>query len=81
MVRISTLVGLLVTMAMGAQAGLYCQCLYSDGSHCCVADNNGGCTATCLNAKPVFESKGCNAGGKYSDVSAWNGQWRTGCAD
>lgn len=37
MVRISAIVGLLVTMAMGVQAGLYCQCLKPDGSHCCIA--------------------------------------------
>ncbi|KNG50032.1 hypothetical protein DDE82_004589 [Stemphylium lycopersici] len=82
MVRISAIVGLLVTMAMGVQAGLYCQCLKPDGSHCCIADNNGGCTQSCMNVAPIFENDNpCNAGGKYSDVSAWNAQWRTACND
>ncbi|OAG23250.1 hypothetical protein CC77DRAFT_1018076 [Alternaria alternata] len=35
--RFSAVIGLLLTMAVGTQAGLYCQCLYSDGSHCCIA--------------------------------------------
>ena len=37
MVRISAIIGLIVTMAMGVQAGAYCQCLKPDGSHCCIA--------------------------------------------
>ncbi|KAG9191085.1 hypothetical protein G6011_09173 [Alternaria panax] len=79
--RFSSVVGLLLTMAVGTQAGMYCQCLYADGSHCCIADNRGGCKSSCLNVKPLFEDKGCNAGGKFSDVSDWNAQWRTACND
>ncbi|KAF1934934.1 hypothetical protein EJ02DRAFT_460807 [Clathrospora elynae] len=79
MVRISSVVGLLLTLAVGAQAGSYCQCLYSNGSHCCVDDNVGGCTNTCMNAVPVFKDAGCNAGGKNSQVSVFNAQFRTGC--
>ncbi|KAL1797769.1 hypothetical protein ACET3X_004375 [Alternaria dauci] len=81
--RFSAVVGLLLTMAVGTQAAAYyCQCLYSDSSHCCVAENGrGDCTATCMYAKAVFADNNCNAGGKFSSVSTWNAQWRTACHD
>ncbi|KAJ4987044.1 hypothetical protein SVAN01_07460 [Stagonosporopsis vannaccii] len=83
MVRISSIIGFLVTMAIGAQAGRVCQCLYPDSSHCCVSTSNSvdDCTAFCKTAKPVFEDTGCNAGGKWSKVSIWNSQFRTACDD
>ncbi|KAF1948075.1 hypothetical protein EJ02DRAFT_449542 [Clathrospora elynae] len=79
MVRISSAFALLLTIAVGAQAAAYCQCLYADSSHCCVADNIGDCKSTCMNAVPIFQSKACKAGGKYSNVSFFNAQARTGC--
>lgn len=43
-------------------------------------ENNGqGCTSTCLNARLLFAEQPCNAGGKYSEVSAWNAQFRSAC--
>ncbi|KAK8067467.1 hypothetical protein PG996_006579 [Apiospora saccharicola] len=81
MVRILSVVTLLfTTLAVGAQAKAFCQCLYADGSHCCVDDNApAGCTEVCRNAVSVDGYRACNAGGKYSDVSAWNSQFRTAC--
>ncbi|KAH6875962.1 hypothetical protein BKA58DRAFT_132338 [Alternaria rosae] len=82
MVRLSAVFGILLTMAVGTQASFYCQCLYQDGSHCCVAENNGGCTRSCLNVAPLFENdKPCNAGGKSSDVSFFTAQGRHACND
>jgi hypothetical protein len=34
-----------------------------------------------MNVSQLFEDKKCGAGGKHSDVSAWNAQWRTACND
>ncbi|KAF2735690.1 hypothetical protein EJ04DRAFT_511641 [Polyplosphaeria fusca] len=80
MVRVSSIVTILLSVAVGTQAAAFCQCLYADGSHCCVDDDApGGCTAVCMNAVSVDGNKPCNAGGKYSKVSAWNGQFRTAC--
>lgn len=36
MVRILSAVAFVLALAMGAQASATCQCLFSDGSHCCV---------------------------------------------
>lgn len=36
MVQLLSLITL-VTAALGVNASLYCQCLFPDGSHCCVA--------------------------------------------
>jgi hypothetical protein len=36
MTRILPIVALLLASAFTTQAALYCQCLYKDGSHCCV---------------------------------------------
>jgi hypothetical protein len=36
MVRILSLATLLIASAFTAQAAQFCQCLFSDGSHCCV---------------------------------------------
>ncbi|KAL6153302.1 hypothetical protein ACJBU6_08455 [Exserohilum turcicum] len=37
MVRASSIIALVFTMVCGTQAAnWYCQCLYPDGSHCCV---------------------------------------------
>ncbi|KAJ4012657.1 hypothetical protein NW752_008370 [Fusarium irregulare] len=81
MVRLLTTVAVLLSVAMSAQAAAFCQCLYSDGSHCCVDENTpAGCTATCENARALFADKPCNAGGKFSNVSPWNAQFRTACA-
>ncbi|KAH7303459.1 hypothetical protein B0I35DRAFT_446643 [Stachybotrys elegans] len=81
MVRILSAITVLLSIAIGAQAQNFCQCLYSDGSHCCVADNRGGCTESCMNVKPLFADNPCNAGGKWSKVSAWNAQFRRACND
>lgn len=36
MVRFFSIVAVLFAAVMGVQADGYCQCLYKDGSHCCV---------------------------------------------
>ena len=36
MVRILSLATLLIASAITTQAAMFCQCLFGDGSHCCV---------------------------------------------
>ncbi|KAL2063986.1 hypothetical protein VTL71DRAFT_4480 [Oculimacula yallundae] len=80
MVRLLTLITVLFASASSVAAS-YCQCLYSDGSHCCVIDNIiGDCTRMCLQASPDSTTAGaCNAGGKWSKVSSWNANGRAQC--
>lgn len=37
MVRILSVVGLVLTIALGAEASHLCQCLFADRSHCCAS--------------------------------------------
>ncbi|PYH72158.1 uncharacterized protein BO88DRAFT_450769 [Aspergillus vadensis CBS 113365] len=90
MVRIMTL-GLFLISALTAQACTYCQCEFSDSSHCCVySDASIGeldCTSICAKAHRadgVSNADGtagtaCNAGGKYECISAITAQGRTPC--
>ncbi|KAL4724549.1 hypothetical protein ACLX1H_007990 [Fusarium chlamydosporum] len=83
MVKLMSLVTILVTAAVGAEAtGVY-QCLFPDGSHCCAFVSVRGPaisgTQACANAARQTDSKRCNAGGKWSKVSSWNANFRTGC--
>ncbi|KAF4450518.1 hypothetical protein F53441_6373 [Fusarium austroafricanum] len=83
MVKITSAV-LFFMIALGVQASATCQCLFSDGSHCCVYSSVNGpsedCTQACSGARRGKDNVACNAGGKWSGVSAWNAQWREGCA-
>ncbi|KAK8102154.1 hypothetical protein PG984_015300 [Apiospora sp. TS-2023a] len=83
MVRIVSALTLLLATALGAQAAATCQCLFNDGSHCCVVSDARGaaqdCTSACRGAVRNKDQVACNAGGKWSSVSAWNAQWREGC--
>ncbi|KAJ1332969.1 hypothetical protein MN608_02959 [Microdochium nivale] len=93
MVRILSLATLLIASAVTAKAAQFCQCLFNDGSHCCVySDASIGdldCQRWCTNAhradgatnprNPLEVGTACNAGGKYSTVSGWNAQFRTAC--
>jgi len=36
MVRILSLATIIIASAISAQAAQFCQCLFGDGSHCCV---------------------------------------------
>ncbi|EMD85486.1 hypothetical protein COCC4DRAFT_209590 [Bipolaris maydis ATCC 48331] len=82
MVRIISIVGFLLTVAAGVQAqgGSPCQCLFSDGSHCCTrAGLSQDCADNCRTATRDSDNKACAANGKYSDVSSWNAQFRASC--
>ncbi|KAJ5021259.1 hypothetical protein PSV08DRAFT_232577 [Bipolaris maydis] len=90
MVRIISIVGFLLTVAAGVQAqgGSPCQCLFSDGSHCCVTYSSSfqtraglsqDCADNCRTATRDSDNKACAANGKYSDVSSWNAQFRASC--
>ncbi|KAK8086418.1 hypothetical protein PG994_001392 [Apiospora phragmitis] len=91
MVRILSLATLLLASAFTAQAAQFCQCLFNDGSHCCVYSDpeigNLDCRGVCTNAHRadgvdnhnLTPGTACNAGGKYDTVSGWNAQFRTSC--
>ncbi|KAM0243971.1 hypothetical protein ACHAP5_006734 [Fusarium lateritium] len=93
MVRITSIATLLLASALSAQAAQYCQCLFEDGSHCCVYSDakigNLNCPNACAGAhradgatnpnNPLEAGTACNAGGKYTTVSAFNAQFRTSC--
>ncbi|KAF4456264.1 hypothetical protein F53441_1558 [Fusarium austroafricanum] len=87
MVRLLNIVTVLFTSFVAAQRCGYCQCLYSDGSHCCVQSAPSGdldCQAACSGAQSAglnqFEpGPSCNAGGKYTCLSAWNAHFRHKC--
>ncbi|KAH7317297.1 hypothetical protein BKA65DRAFT_557497 [Rhexocercosporidium sp. MPI-PUGE-AT-0058] len=78
MVRLSIFAVIFAAVASVAADG-FCQCLFADGSHCCVAQYGikKDCTALCLNNGN--SDKKCAAGGKYSDVSSWNAEFRRAC--
>ncbi|KAH7014482.1 uncharacterized protein B0I36DRAFT_389365 [Microdochium trichocladiopsis] len=80
MVRLSVFAVIFAAVTSVAADG-YCQCLFSDGSHCCVTQYgiNKNCQERCLNNGSYKHQ--CNAGGKYSDVSGWNAQFRLSCED
>ncbi|PYH49706.1 uncharacterized protein BP01DRAFT_387862 [Aspergillus saccharolyticus JOP 1030-1] len=92
MVRLVTLgLALLSALAITTEACTYCQCEFSDSSHCCVySDASIGeldCASICAKAHRtdgVSNSDGtagtaCNAGGKYECISAFTAQGRTPC--
>ncbi|CAI9631302.1 hypothetical protein GT037_003335 [Alternaria burnsii] len=84
MVRILSAVAVVLAIAFGAQASYTCQCNFSDGSHCCAATSAQGanvpCATVCKDAHRNSDNVACNAGGKWSSVSAWNVQFRAPCA-
>ncbi|KAF1934935.1 hypothetical protein EJ02DRAFT_439560 [Clathrospora elynae] len=83
MVRILSLAAMVLAIALGAQAAHNCQCLFSDGSHCCATSSAYGpgesCQTVCNGAVRSSDQKACSAGGKWSSVSGWNSQFRAGC--
>ncbi|CAN9277928.1 unnamed protein product [Alternaria alternata] len=80
MVRLSIFAVIFAAVTAVAADG-YCQCLFADGSHCCVTQYGirKDCTARCIDNGN--SDKKCNAGGKYSDVGGWHAQWRRSCTD
>ncbi|EMD63957.1 hypothetical protein GGP41_002723 [Bipolaris sorokiniana] len=80
MVRLLTIVAMLFAGASSVAAS-YCQCLYPDGSHCCVINNEANdCKRMCMRASGDHTTAGeCRANGKFSNVSGWNALHRTQC--
>ncbi|RII22788.1 hypothetical protein CUC08_Gglean013227 [Alternaria sp. MG1] len=91
---ITTLLAVLGVVAIGQAADCsgarQCQCLFQDGSHCCVYGYNAetgdtsDCTAVCSGASRLLQSgedtpAKCNAGGKFSCVGIITAQGRTPC--
>ncbi|KAH7245075.1 hypothetical protein BKA59DRAFT_511030 [Fusarium tricinctum] len=88
MVSLSTFVTMLAA-ASSVQAAVWCQCLFPDASHCCVASGAGSCQEKCANAGQALpwdggalerQIKKCNAGGKGFGISFITAQGRTQCA-
>ncbi|KXJ94977.1 hypothetical protein Micbo1qcDRAFT_200434 [Microdochium bolleyi] len=80
MVRLAVFAIIFAAVTSVAADG-WCQCLYADGSHCCVRQYgiNKICQQLCLDAGNSDHK--CNAGGKWADVSSWNAEFRRSCTD
>ncbi|OJJ45183.1 hypothetical protein ASPZODRAFT_69457 [Penicilliopsis zonata CBS 506.65] len=91
MVRLIAIGFFFLAGLLTANACTYCQCEFSDGSHCCVySDSSVGnldCTTVCSSAHRAdgtTNSDGtagtaCNAGGSYKCASVFEAQDRTAC--
>ncbi|EKJ69294.1 hypothetical protein NXS19_012941 [Fusarium pseudograminearum] len=77
MVRLSLFAVLATAIASVTAQTSACQCLFQDGSHCCVTLKTQDCQLECMNVG----RKGvkCNANGKFSNVSWLTGVGRTKC--
>ncbi|KAG8666702.1 hypothetical protein FPOAC2_11820 [Fusarium poae] len=85
MVRLAIL-ATIMAVATSVQGATWCQCLFPDKSHCCVATGGGSCQQKCLNAgKPIddgsftIKKQRCNAGGDGFSISPITAQGRTQC--
>ncbi|KAL2678410.1 hypothetical protein Neosp_009156 [[Neocosmospora] mangrovei] len=63
MVRLLNIAAILFAGFVTVQGCTHCQCLYNDGSHCCVQE----------------PGPSCNGGGKNTCVSTWNAHGRKKC--
>ncbi|KAL2678409.1 hypothetical protein Neosp_009155 [[Neocosmospora] mangrovei] len=93
MVRALSFVAVLLASAFTAEAAQYCQCLFQDGSHCCVYSDakigNLNCPNACSGAhradghtnpnNPLEAGTACNANGKYVSIGAITALGRTPC--
>ncbi|KAJ5018896.1 hypothetical protein K4K57_002952 [Colletotrichum sp. SAR 10_99] len=82
--KITSVVSFLAVAVATAQACGYCQCQYSDGSHCCVAHGNGKtCDEVCNGAAYGVtlgrEKLYCNAAGASNCISWSSYQDRKQC--
>ncbi|KAL6924057.1 hypothetical protein ACHAP8_011978 [Fusarium lateritium] len=76
----------IMAAATSVQGAIWCQCLFPDKSHCCVASGGGSCQEKCLNAgRPIIDGSIaprktlCNAGGDGFGISPITAQGRTPC--
>ncbi|CAJ0545149.1 Ff.00g086220.m01.CDS01 [Fusarium sp. VM40] len=82
MVRAFSIIALFAAVVSVTADGV-CQCLYKDGSHCCVVEyglRKDRCTSLCLNNGPSGKPN-CNANGAHTYASEWHGGWRLSCRD
>ncbi|KAJ5855333.1 uncharacterized protein N7529_009277 [Penicillium soppii] len=81
-----------LSLAATCSGSRQCQCLFSDGSHCCLYGSNQmtgddyDCTRLCSGASRLLQNgentpRKCNAGGKFSCASLFTAQGRTPCYD
>ncbi|QPC73223.1 hypothetical protein HYE68_003975 [Fusarium pseudograminearum] len=85
MVRLAVL-ATIMAVATSVQGATWCQCLWPDRSHCCVASGAGSCQEKCQNAKqaifdgsPFPKNRPCNAGGLGFGISPITAQGRAQC--
>ncbi|KAJ5767257.1 uncharacterized protein N7511_004873 [Penicillium nucicola] len=78
------------SLAATCSGSKQCQCLFSDGSHCCLYGSNAmtgddyDCTRLCSGASRLLQGSEntpakCNAGGSFSCASLITAQGRTPC--
>ncbi|KAI9646389.1 hypothetical protein NHQ30_004381 [Ciborinia camelliae] len=96
MVKFSTIALFLITSAISVQACTYCQCLFSNGDHCCLTqDPNVGdldCKSVCSNVRRkdgtsqtfaggfVKYGTPCGSSGNYKCASMFEAENRARCA-
>ncbi|KAJ5326048.1 hypothetical protein N7541_011118 [Penicillium brevicompactum] len=79
-----------MSLAATCSGSKQCQCLFSDGSHCCLYGQNAqtgdtyDCTTLCSGASRLLQSgedtpAKCNAGGSFACASLITAQGRTPC--
>ncbi|KAF2735689.1 hypothetical protein EJ04DRAFT_551853 [Polyplosphaeria fusca] len=75
MVHILSVAAVLLAAVANVNAAAACQCLFNDGSHCCVQvfcqmqhGQSLDCTAACTGAVRNSDQTPCNAGGKNSGI-------------
>ncbi|OJJ29872.1 hypothetical protein ASPWEDRAFT_46635 [Aspergillus wentii DTO 134E9] len=78
------------SLAATCSGSRQCECLFSDGSHCCLYGMNAetgddyDCTKLCSGASRILQGNEntptkCNAGGAFSCASIFTSQGRTPC--
>ncbi|KAK2764687.1 hypothetical protein CKAH01_04852 [Colletotrichum kahawae] len=82
--KITSVISFLAVAVATAQACGYCQCQYSDGSHCCAAHDSGKtCDEVCNGAAYAItlggEKQYCNAAGASNCISSYNYSNRKKC--
>ncbi|KAL6924056.1 hypothetical protein ACHAP8_011977 [Fusarium lateritium] len=79
MVRLSifAVVAAVISSAAAASVTRACQCLFQDGSHCCVNLKDGPCDNECRTSGR--KGVACNADGKFVEISWFTGVGRTKC--
>ncbi|KAI8298420.1 hypothetical protein K4K59_002826 [Colletotrichum sp. SAR11_240] len=80
MVRLIHSVFAMLAMALAVQACDYCQCKFTDGSHCCTTSTYAhSCEEVCKNAARYGDDVKCSAGGLSECIGYFTANGRAQC--